>query len=257
MWKLLTGILANEMYEFLDNNNIFPEEQKGCKRKSRGTKDQLLIDKAVLKDCKVRKTNLGMAWIDYRKAFDMVPHSWILECMSMFGIAKNMEEFLKNSMAKWKTELFVYGQSLGQVNIKRGIFQGDSLSPLLFVLCMIPLTLQCDKMIEYRKPDIVLVDKVQQKCLIIDVACPGDNRIAEKEEEKLQRYDLLKREIKRLWRMKNIDIIPIIVGALGSITTELGKRIEQLNIEIAIEKLQKTTLLGTARILRKVLEIET
>ena len=117
--------------------------------------------------------------------------------------------------------------------------------------------IQCDKMIEHRKPDIVLVDKVQQKCLIIDVACPGDNRIAEKEEEKLQRYDLLKREIKRLWRMKNIDIIPIIVGALGSITIELGKRIEQLNIEIAIEKLQKTTLLGTARILRKVLEIET
>ena len=141
MWKLLTGTLANEMYEFLDKNNIFPEEQKGCKRKSRGTKDQLLIDKAILKDCKVRKTNLGMAWIDYRKAFDMVPHSWILECMSMFGIAKNMEEFLKNSMANWKTELFVYGQSLGQVNIKRGIFQGDSLSPLLFVLCMIPLTL--------------------------------------------------------------------------------------------------------------------
>ena len=72
MWKLLTGILANEMYEFIEKNNIFPEEQKGCKRKSRGTKDQLLIDKAVLKDCKVRKTNLGMAWIDYRKAFDMV-----------------------------------------------------------------------------------------------------------------------------------------------------------------------------------------
>ena len=35
--------------------------------------------------------------------------------------------------------------------------------------------IQCDKMIEHRKPDIVLVDKVQQKCLIIDVACPGDN----------------------------------------------------------------------------------
>ena len=74
--------------------------------------------------------------------------------------------------------------------------------------------IQCDKMIEHRKPDIVLVDKVQQKCLTIDVTCPGDNRVAEKEEEKLQRYDLLKREIKKLWRMKNIDIIPIIVGAL-------------------------------------------
>ena len=93
MWKLLTGILANEMYEFLDKNNIFPEEQKGCKRKSRGTKDQLLIDKAVLKDCKVRKTSLGIAWIDYRKAFDMAPHSWILKCMSMFGIAKTRKSF--------------------------------------------------------------------------------------------------------------------------------------------------------------------
>ena len=60
MWKLLTGILTNEMYEFIEKNNIFPEEQKGCNRKSRGTKDQLLIDKAVLKDCKVRKTNLGI-----------------------------------------------------------------------------------------------------------------------------------------------------------------------------------------------------
>ena len=49
------------MYEFIEKNNIFPEEQKGCNRKSRGTKDQLFIDKAVLKDCKVRKTNLGMA----------------------------------------------------------------------------------------------------------------------------------------------------------------------------------------------------
>ena len=122
MRKLLTGILANEMYEFIEKNNIFREEQKGCKRKSRGTKDQLLINKPVLKDCKVKKANLGMAWIDYRKAFDMVPHSWILECMSMFGIAKNMEELLKSSMANWKTEHFVYGQSLGQVNIKRGIF---------------------------------------------------------------------------------------------------------------------------------------
>ena len=117
--------------------------------------------------------------------------------------------------------------------------------------------IQCDKMIEHRKTEIVLVDKLQQKCLIIDVVCPDDNGIVEKEEEKLQRYDLLKREIKRLWRMKNIDNISIIVGTLGSITTELGKRIEQLNTEIAIEKLQKTTFLGTATILRKVLEIET
>ena len=48
MWKLLTGVIAESMYEYFERNNILPEEQKGCRRKSRGTKDQLLIDKVIL-----------------------------------------------------------------------------------------------------------------------------------------------------------------------------------------------------------------
>ena len=47
----------------------------------------------------------------------------------------------KEQHGNLENRIFVYGQSLGQVNIKSGIFQGDSLSPLLFALCMIPLTL--------------------------------------------------------------------------------------------------------------------
>ena len=58
----------------------------------------------------------------------------------MFGIAVNVRQFLLSSMKKWKTELTSYGQQLGVVNINRGIFQGDSLSPLLFVLCVVPLS---------------------------------------------------------------------------------------------------------------------
>jgi len=48
MWKLLSGIFADKIYYHLLDANLFPEEQKGCKRKSRGTKDQLVIDKAIL-----------------------------------------------------------------------------------------------------------------------------------------------------------------------------------------------------------------
>ena len=65
MWKLLTGIISEDMYCFMENENLLPEEQKGCRRKSRGTKDQLLIDKTILKDCRKRRTNLAMAWINY------------------------------------------------------------------------------------------------------------------------------------------------------------------------------------------------
>ena len=81
-----------------------------------------------------------MGWIDYKKAYDMVPHSWILECMSIYGIAENLSQLVKGSMKKWKTELTAGGKTLGEVDIKRGIFQGDSLSPILFMLCLIPLS---------------------------------------------------------------------------------------------------------------------
>ena len=87
-----------------------------------------------------------MAWIDYKKAYDMVPHSWILKCLEMVRGAKNMITVISNSMANWKTVLTSGGTDLGQVDIRRGIFQGDSLSPLLFVLIMLPLTLVLRKM---------------------------------------------------------------------------------------------------------------
>ena len=70
----------------------------------------------------------------------MVPHSWIVECLEMFGIAANVKQLLLSSMEGWKTELTSCGQTLGGVDINKGISQGDGLSPLRFVLCMVPLS---------------------------------------------------------------------------------------------------------------------
>ena len=75
MWKLLIVVIAEEMYSYLEREKILPEEEKGCKRGSRGTKDQLLIYKTFLKDCKKRHTNIPMAWIDYRKAYAIILHN--------------------------------------------------------------------------------------------------------------------------------------------------------------------------------------
>ena len=57
------------MYSFLEKEKVLLEEQKSCKSNSRGTKDQVLLDTAVLRECKRRNTNLAIAWIYYRKAF--------------------------------------------------------------------------------------------------------------------------------------------------------------------------------------------
>lgn len=146
MWKLLTGIISERLYNYLEETNTIPHQQKGCRRKCRGTKDQLLIDKMVMKNSRRRKTNLSMAWIDYKKAFDMIPHTWLIECLKIYGAEENTISFLKNTMRNWNTILTSTGVRLAEVNIRRGIFQGDSLSPLLFVVAMIPMTKVLQKM---------------------------------------------------------------------------------------------------------------
>ena len=76
-----------------------------------------MIDEMVVKNCKRRLTLLGIEWIDYCKVGDMVRHK----------------------------ELTAGGPSLGNVKIRQGIFQRNSLSPLLLLLTMIPLTLLLSK----------------------------------------------------------------------------------------------------------------
>ena len=84
--KFLTGVIADKVYGFLDTNLLLPQEQKEYRRKSRGTNDLLFIDKMIMREVKMRKRNLSMAWIGYKKAYDMVPHSWIIDYLEKVGI---------------------------------------------------------------------------------------------------------------------------------------------------------------------------
>ena len=61
VWKLLTGILKDEIYDYLEKNILLPEEQKGCRRKCKGTGGLLFIDKTILRELRMRKKNLAVA----------------------------------------------------------------------------------------------------------------------------------------------------------------------------------------------------
>ena len=93
--------------------------------------------------------------------------------------------------------------------------------------------IQCDREIKARKPDIVVVNKNERSCAIIDIAIPGDIRVSEKEKEKIERYQELKREIKRMWNIRSIKVIPVVVGALGSTSKKLKICIEELGVVIS------------------------
>ena len=101
---------------------------------------------------------------------------------------------------------------------------------------------------------MVVVDKKERSCKIIDVAVPGDSRIAEKEKDKIEKYQELGKELQKIWNVK-VKIIPLVVGSLGAIPKQFGNRLKQIDIAVGTAQVQKTVLLGKARILRKVFEI--
>ena len=140
VYKLLTGILRLLLYRHFDFNCFIPSQQKGCTQRSKGTKDHLLVDKMIMTDAKRGHKNLFMSWIDLRKAYDSVPHDWILFCLKSYGVHPKIIDFLQGTMKLWSTTLNVNSVSFGRVHINRGIFQGDSLSPLLFIMCLAPLS---------------------------------------------------------------------------------------------------------------------
>ena len=115
--------------------------------------------------------------------------------------------------------------------------------------------IQTDHLIPARRPDHIKKKKIKKKkiCKIVDFAVPADHRINLKENEKKDKYLDLARELKKLLNMK-VTIVPIVIGALGTITKGLLKGLEDLEVGGQVETIQTTALLRTARILRRVLE---
>ena len=133
-WKLLTGKIGDEIYGFLENKSILPEEQKGSRRKTKGTRDQLYRDKMLFQEVKRRFIRFRLSeslWhgaptlCDREVKYD--GHS--KKCGECFGENDEVQEGGVN-LPCWDTR---------EVTKKKEIFQGDALSPLDFVTALIPL----------------------------------------------------------------------------------------------------------------------
>ena len=95
----------------------------------------------LIKESKARRKNVGRAWINNKNIYDMVPKSWIVECLKMYKISDKVTKFITEAIKIWKVESKVVENNLLQVKILRGICLGDALSSLLFVIVMMLL---CD-----------------------------------------------------------------------------------------------------------------
>jgi hypothetical protein len=99
---------------------------------------------------------------------------------------------------------------------------------------------------------IVIRDNEKGTCMLIDVAVPGDGNVIKKETEKSLIYKNLTIEIQRMWNVKT-GVIPVIIGVTGNISKSFRKYVSTITGNHNVKELQKTAILCTAHILRKVL----
>ena len=102
------------------------------------------------------------------------------------------------------------------------------------------------------KPDIIILDNEKGTCILIDVAISGDRNVIKKEAEKILKYKDLTIEIQGMWNVKT-KVIPVTIGATGTISKSFRKYMRNITGKHEVKELQKTAILGTAHILRKVL----
>jgi hypothetical protein len=95
-------------------------------------------------------------------------------------------------------------------------------------------------------------DDEKGTCMLIDVTIPGDRNVIQKEAEKILKYKNLTIEIQHMWNVKT-RVIPVIIGVTGTISKSFRKYVSTIPENHEVKELQKTAILGTAHILRKVL----
>lgn len=145
-YKLVTSMIASLLRAHAEGLQVLPQEQVAIRRGTWGCTHAMLLDQAAVADATNQKQKpLHVAWIDYAKAFDSVPHAyikWLLECM---GIPEKLLKFISGLMDKWTVQYEVRDsqgktQTSAPLAVKSGVLQGDSFSPLLFCFAMAPLS---------------------------------------------------------------------------------------------------------------------
>ena len=109
---------------------------------------------------------------------------------------------------------------------------------------LLDIELKTDPSITTSKSNLVLINNNKE--------ISADHRVKMKESEKIDKYQYLARELKKLWDMR-VTMTPIVIGTLGIVPKDPEKSLWELEIRGRIEITQTTAVLKSAKILKKVL----
>ena len=177
------------------------------------------------KSCKRKMTNLSVAWIDYKKFYNTVLHTWILQCLRILKAVDDIRIVIEKWTKNWKVELTSGGEKLNEVKINRGICKGESWSPILFLITLILLS----KLLGDMKAEYMLGEfrgKITHLLFIDDLKVYG---------KMMQELDSLLQTV----RIFSSDIgMQFGISKWAMLEMKMGKGVQVKEIELPMKKRQ-------------------
>ena len=138
VYKLWTKIIAHLISTYCERFGILSEPQEGF-RKFKNCPRQLQYLKLALEDAKLHNHDLCLCLLDLKSAFNSVDHPRLIKIMQALGIPEDAVAVVKDLHIGARTSIRTNFGTTAPIQLRRGTIQGDSLSPLLFILFIEPL----------------------------------------------------------------------------------------------------------------------
>jgi len=143
-YKLMTGMINQWIRHDIDQYGFLPYNQLALRTKVWGCTHAHALDRTIVRDALESKRELSFAWIDFAKAFDSLSHEYIRWVLEAIGVKNDLRFIIVDLMTNWRLtfEGFEEGKirKSSPLSIVNGVLQGDTLSPLIFCLCVAPIS---------------------------------------------------------------------------------------------------------------------
>ncbi len=138
IYKLYSSTLNNRVLTYLENNEILHEEQNGFRR-DRSCIDHIFSITSIIRNKMNNKANIFVAYVDFRKAFDLVHRDMLLFRLLEYGIDGKMYFAIRNIYSRASCAVRVNNLMTNWFDTSQGVKQGDNLSPTCFLTFINPL----------------------------------------------------------------------------------------------------------------------
>ena len=160
--KILEHIVFSNIMNYFDQYAILTDRQHGFRRKH-STESQLILTTHDLANSLNNKSQTDMIIMDFSKAFDTVPHNWLLNKLNRYGIHNNTHTWISNFLKCRKQRVVVGGEHSTWTNVVSGVPQDTVLGPLLFLIYINDLPDNINSTVRLFADDYVLYREIKNE----------------------------------------------------------------------------------------------